>query len=94
MLRFIASMAISLLILVFISLKLKVEPEKFYYLIMLLYFLVSATKINNLIPLGFMICLINILSHPTIKNQRAKEGAVILGFFYFIISIFVPIVPK
>ena len=93
LLCFLASIAISILILIVSSTKLKVEPEKFYFVIIVLYFLVSATKINHIIHLGFMICLINILSHEQIKNRKAKEFAMALGFVYCIVSVIIPIFP-
>lgn len=75
------------IIVMLLSMKLKAEPEKFYYLIIAFYFLISSVQVNNLIPLGFMICLINMLSHPAIKNKKSKWVAIAFGFAYCITSL-------
>lgn len=88
MFNFIVPMLVLLPILFFTQKKLQVESEKYYFLNIILYFFVSAVKINNYIPLGFMICLIIIFSH-SVKNVKSKIMAVILGFCYFVVSVII-----
>lgn len=57
-----------------------------FYLQMFLYFIGSAVYIGY-VPVGFLFCLLIMLSHPDIKNKRFKIIAIALGFIATLISL-------
>lgn len=75
---------ISLLIL--INIKHKLEPEKYYLLNMILYFLGSAVYVGD-VPFGFLFCILIMLSHPNVRNKKVKVIAIFLGFLSAVIAI-------
>ena len=84
-------MLISILISELFGAKLKAVPEKFFPIFIFLYSLISAIKIGSpfSIPIGFIICLIHIISSPNILNRKAKVVAIVVGLSFYIITIFV-----
>jgi hypothetical protein len=74
---------LAIIILSIISIKLRVEYEKFYFINILLYFLISASRMG-LIPFGFMFCLLVMFTHSEIKNRKAKIVAIALGFLLYL----------
>jgi hypothetical protein len=94
-LYFIVSTAVFFAILIFLGIKYKQESENYYPFFIFLYFLLGTFKLNIMlipIPLGFIICLIYMGSHPVIKNRKAKKAAVLLGLLAFILGCVVPFV--
>lgn len=77
---------LAVIVLSIISFKLRAEHEKFYFIIILLYFLISAVR-TGLIPFGFMFCLLIMFTHPDIKNRKVKIAAIALGFLLYLLYI-------
>nr|PZM89664.1 MAG: hypothetical protein DIU81_02410 [[Clostridium] cellulosi] len=86
MIYFIIALVILILLLILIRVKKKTEIEKYFYLQMFLYFIGSAVYIGY-VPVGFLFCLLIMLSHPDIKNKRFKIIAIALGFIATLISL-------
>jgi hypothetical protein len=89
----IVSIAVFFAGLIYFGIRYKQESEKYYPLFIFLYYFISTFKLSIMlipIPLGFIICLIYMGSHPVMKNKRAKKAAVLLGFFAFILGCIVP----
>lgn len=77
---------IAITVLSICSLKLREVHEEFYFLNIFLYFTTSSVRIN-LIPVGFMFCLLIIFTHTDMKNRKAKIVAIVLGFILYAIAI-------
>lgn len=85
-----STLIISTFLFIIILIKCRKEYEKFYYFHIALYYLISNILLIKFpFPLGFFICLINIVSHHPVKNEKAKIITIVLGLCTSIILFFV-----
>lgn len=85
------SLIVSVLLFIIVLIKCKKEKEKFYYLHISLYYLISNVLLIKFpFPLGFFVCLINLISHHPVKNEKAKIIIIVLGLCTSFLLFFVP----